>query len=454
MRRLFKHLPRFRAARLAMRELAAREGWHRERMEAYQLERLNAVWERAFEETTHYRALRDRLGLPVRFESLEAFTRLMPVLEKGAVRDAPERFCSIRAGRDGGGEWHRTSGSSGSRTSIYYGATAHRETLRAKYRFYQSWGVDFYDRWVFVWGNAGALAPGIQGLKERVRGPVMDWARGRLRLSPYDLRASTLRGYLERIARFKPRAIYSHSMAAHLLAEEAERMGWQCPSLRLVVLTAEPVRPATVAVVERALGVPAVAEYGCTECEFLAGHDGDRRLRVRDDLVFVETLPREDGAYDVVVSVLGNGDFPLLRYRLGDVCDGPIDRSAVGFAVLPAVRGRDFDLVMDAAGDAVHGQAFEDVVDKYDGVRRWRAEQDESGAVTVWLECHETLGEGLRVAIERRLAALVPGFGLVVREVDVLPARPGGKHRTVVSALGRRAVATPAEANVLEGVGS
>ncbi|MEM1212162.1 MAG: hypothetical protein AAGI68_07670 [Planctomycetota bacterium] len=445
MKGVIGQLPRFRAARRALPRLAEREGWDRGRLEGFQLDRLNRVWGRAIAETRHYRELRDRLGLPDRFGSLTAFSGSVPVLEKSRVREEPEAFVSASAEA---GEWHRTSGSSGSRTAVYCGHSAHRAMLRAKYRFYQSWGVGFDERWVFVWGNAGALAEGFAGLKDRVKTPVMDVMRGRLRLSPYDLRPATLRGYLARIARFKPAAIYTHSMAGHLLAAEAERTGWRCPTLRLVVLTAEPVRPGTVEVVERGMGVPAVAEYGCTECGFLAGHDADRRLRVREDVAYVETLPREDEAYDVVVSVLENGDFPLLRYRLGDVCGAPIDRPSAGFAVLPAVRGRDFDLVIDGDGGAVHGQAFEDVIDKYDGVRRWRVEQAADGAVTVWLERGEGLEDAVPGTLEGRLAGLVPGQGLVVRVVDELPAMPGGKHRTVVSVLGQQAGAVPELAGV------
>src|SRR5205807_1956469 len=146
-----------------------------------------------------------------------------------------------------------------------------------------------------------------------------------------------------RLARFRPALLYAYSTAADLLAKEAEASGFRCPSLKLVALTSEFVFPRTIATIERALGVPAVSEYGSVECGLLAGEGRDRALRAREDHVLLETLPRDDGRYDIVVTVLNNPSFPLLRYALGDVSDAPLDVPARGFARLKNIAGRDND---------------------------------------------------------------------------------------------------------------
>ena len=46
------------------------------------------------------------------------------------------------------GKWHRTGGSTGAPLSTFWGRSAHRESLRAKYRAYQQWDIDIFDRGV------------------------------------------------------------------------------------------------------------------------------------------------------------------------------------------------------------------------------------------------------------------------------------------------------------------
>lgn len=92
-------------------------------------------------------------------------------------------------------------------------------------------------------------------------------------------------------------------MAGYLLALEAEQIGFQCDSLKIVNLTAEPVFPHIVRKCQQVYQVPTVVEYGSVECGFLAGEWPDRTLRVREDLTIVETLPRDDGRFDIVLTI-------------------------------------------------------------------------------------------------------------------------------------------------------
>ena len=69
--RLLRHLPRFRQAYRALGELEARERWSRPQVEAWQLERLNAVWAHARAHVPYYRRL--AAELPPRFASLDEF---------------------------------------------------------------------------------------------------------------------------------------------------------------------------------------------------------------------------------------------------------------------------------------------------------------------------------------------------------------------------------------------
>lgn len=437
-----KCLPRFRKAYSALPQYADRETWTRDSIEQLQLERINSLWEQAIIDVPYYRQLSHARSLPPRFNSLREFSSAIPVLPKSQVRSHRYEFLSKCPEP---GEWMYTGGSTGVPTTVFRSHDSHRHMLRSRYRFYQMWNVDIFDRWVFLWGHAASFAPGWAGLKSRLITPLEDGLRRRLRLSAYRLGPDDLRRYLDRIAKFKPAAIYTYSTAGHLLATEAAQLGFECESLKFVNVTAEPVLDYIVQSIESSFKVPAVAEYGSVECGYLAGEWPDRTLRIREDEVYLESLPRDDGRYDIIVTVLRNPSFPLLRYEIGDVTDEPIQYPNRGFAILHNVAGRNVDLIQTRSGSQLHGIVFEDVLEKYSAFRRWRVHQDLSGALSVLIENLREVEPQVLTKVERQLKELVEGYEVTVELVDELPPTPAGKHRAIISDLTSKLVSNGSE---------
>jgi phenylacetate-CoA ligase len=430
---LLRLLPRFRAAYRALGVLEERERWSRADIGTFQLVRLNALWAHAARHVGYYRELAGRLGLPPRFASLAEFRALVPVLPKDEVRARRLAFLSERAAR---GRWERSGGSTGSPMSVFWGKEAHLETLRAKYRLDATWGLDIFDRKVFLWGHGGSFAPGLAGWTARLRQPWEDRLRNRLRLSAYRMGPDDLATYLRRVAAFKPASLYGYSTALSLLAEQAAAAGFRCPSLKLATLSGEPAFPRLLAAVRRGFGVPAVVEYGAVECGFIAGQGPDGALRVREDSALVETLPREDGLFDIVITVLGNPCFPLLRYAIADVTAAPLEVPNSGFAVLKDVLGRRNDMVVSQSGRLVHSLGIKHVFEHCPGVRRFRAHQDAEGGLAVTVEASEGARPDTAEA-RRQLVELLEGYPVHI-EVGAIPGTLAGKHRWVVSDLAER----------------
>lgn len=431
---IMKLLPRFRRAYDELEPLAFRERWFRSDIEAFQLERINAVWAHATEHVPWYREIRARLDSPSRFESLEEFRSVVHVLSKQDVREHPEAFLSDRA-QPGG--WHRTGGSTGAPMRNYWSTAGHREILRTRYRHLDLWGFDIFARTAYLWGHSASLAPGLSGWLERTRRPIEDRLRNRLRLSAYEVGQAALHGYLRQIAAFRPTIVYGYSSALYLLAQEAERTGFRCDSPRLFILTGEPALPVHVDTIERVFSVRTAVEYGAIETGVMASEWPDRTLRVREDVVMIETLPREDGRYEIVATVLVNPSFPLLRYAIGDVTDAPLDVPGRGFAVLKNVSGRDNEYIMTRTGRRLHSARF-DALFKYQagpGIRRFRVRQRSDGSLEVKLEVDDPQSRLSLDALEGRLRDLVDGWPASVEVVDRIPLTASGKHRIVVSDL-------------------
>jgi phenylacetate-CoA ligase len=428
---LLRYLPRFKAARRALAELEVRENWSREQIAAFQLERLNQLWGSATAHTAYFRQCAQTHGLPREFSSLSHFQSVCPILDKDLVRTRQRDFLSDVAAK---GKWYHSGGSTGVPASYFRSHEAHREILHGRYQSHAKWGVDIFDKWAFLWGHAASFSPGLAGRIERVKRPLTDWLRNRLRVSAYNLSSESLREHLRRIGEFRPAAIYAYSTAAFLLAKEAKAIGFKCPSLKMLVLTAEPVLPYIVQECEEAFGVPALSEYGSAETSTLAFELPDRTLRVRDDIFFVETPQREDGRYDILITVLNSHSFPLIRYAIGDVSDAPIQRPEVGFAYLTNIAGRHQDLIFDKSGGAIFAGWFEDVLEHDNSIRRYQIHQSETGELAVSLELtssQATLDQDRIIAMFSKRT----GFDVEIEVLDKLPLSRAGKHRWITSDL-------------------
>jgi phenylacetate-CoA ligase len=429
---LIRLLPRFRKAERALSLLEQREGWSRADIEAHQIERLNAVWAHATAHVPYYRRLAQTQALPPRFGTLADLRAAVPLVHRDDVSLRPRDFRSERAAP---GFWMRTSGSTGAALDAYWSHAAHHEALCAKYRMLASWGIDFFARTAFLWGRALPFAPGLRSVLPRLLQPVQDWLRNRIRLSAYHLGPEDLDRHLARMARFRPALLYGYSTAAYLLASQALARQVVPEGLRLAVLTAEPVLPRLRYLVQEALGVPTVVEYGAIECGFLAGEGPDRRLRAREDAVLVETLPRPDGRFDIVVSTLNNPSFPLLRYVIGDLTDAPLSVPARGFALLHNVSGRRQDQVFARSGRRIHAFLVDAVFENLPNARRWRVHQQADGSLSVALEPFDPARKLDAARVAARLGEIVEGYPVRVEVVPALPSSAAGKHRWVLSDL-------------------
>lgn len=435
-------LPRFREARRALPELARREQWTREEIDAWQLDRVNALWHEASQRSPYYRALRGRLDLPERFESFAHYEQTFPLLRKSVAREAGETLCHEQPGP---GRWYKTGGSTGTPMRLFWRHDDYRTALRARYRFYESLGVELFDRTTFLWGGHHRRRSGWRGMLGQGQERLLDRLRQRQRLSAYQADPATLRSHLREIERFRPAMLYGFSNAVFLLAREARNAGFSCPSLKRVVMTSEVATDAMRQVAREGLGAPVTAEYGAMECPLIAGEDAQGRWRVREDLVRVETVAAANGRYEVVLTVLTNTAFPLLRYAIEDSTAAPLERPERGFAILPPIGGRCDDLLIDGGGRAVHATAVDAVFEEESAIRRYRVCQHADGSIRALLQPERPLAAERLAELERELSDAVPGRPVTVQVVETIPLSVGGKHRAVVCEM-KRPSSTPVAA--------
>ena len=430
--RLIKLLPRFRQAYIELRRLEDRETWRRADVEAFQLERLNALWEHARQHTSFYRRLSQEQSLPDRFRSLDEFSATVPIVSKADLLRDHEAF---RSETRPAGEWVRTGGSTGEPLSVYWSSEAGYEALRSRYRYYAMWGVDIFDPMAYVWGHSGSFQPGMKGWLARIKQPLVDRIRNRLRLSAYELNSTRLHEYLRQIEDFRAVAVYGYASALELLAAVAEETAFACPSLKLLTLTGETVQPRAVERIEQAFHARATVEYGTVECGPLAHEWTDRQLHVREDMILMETIPAGEERFEIVVTVLPNHAFPLIRYRLADVTGALLAKPECGFATLQKVVGRENDCIITRGRQRLHSARFDAFFKvECEGVRQFRIRQHVDGSLAVLVEFQEGASRQTS-GIEERLRKIVEGYAVKVEAVDNIPLTPAGKVRPVQSEM-------------------
>ena len=427
---IIRLLPRFRNLDQQLDRLALREQWARREIESFQLACLNRLWAHASVSVPYYRQLLHQYHLPSRFANLVEFTQQVPILDKTAVRTSPYQFLSQQPQP---GRWHRTGGSTGRPMSVYWSHDAHLTDLRARYRAESARDVQVFDRKVFLWSHSQSLAPGWRGWLARMRRPVEDRLRNRLCLSAYQLGSDDLNYHLQAIKRFQPISIYGYSSAVYLLARAARVQRLTFPGLKLVTLSAEPIHRWIQTEVNEAFGTPVLNEYGSVECGITATSDAHNRLRIREDNVLLEALLRDDGYYDIVISVLHNPSFPLLRYRIEDLTSTAVTRPPKGFAWLQDVSGRNNDLIWSASGRPLHPMVIKHTLEHFPAVRRFTAKQDADGALTIFLETEGALPEESLRNIASHLTARLEGYTVNLKLMDTIQSSAAGKHRWVVS---------------------
>ena len=423
-------MPRFKLAKERMRRIEEWRAKPKDEIQAGQLALINLVWTQARVSSPYYRRLAEEQHLPESFASLNEYVRLLPILERETVRNHPEELlCAIKAP----GFWSQTGGSTGMPTPIYKDRVAHGWALATQYFHRQRLGVGIFSPVGMLWGHSVSFAPGFMGWLKRIALPLEDWLRNRLRLSAYDLSSSSLEKYIERLNRFRPHLLYGYASAIYLTAEALERKGRPWPELKAVVTTSEVLPKVLHHKIRMAFGMAPCEEYGAVECGIMATSMPGGKLEVEEHNVFLETIPNDQGSYDILVTSLWNRSMPLLRYRIGDCCVTPIQDEPLGNRGLGGVMGRANDNLVGGDGRVVHSEAVSHILKYYDqSVRRFTAVQAVDGRVTVQVEAIS--GRLVPVAdLEQRFSVLL-SRPVMVELYDHLPSfSASGKHRWIVS---------------------
>ena len=247
------------------------------------------------------------------------------------------------------------------------------------------------------------------------------------------------------LTRARPEILVAYASAVALLAEHLRdrRLSPAYP-LRGIIATAEPLPEESRRRIRDVFHVPVFDRYGSREFGPVAMECSTARgMHVCDSDVVLEIVspgtgtPVDDGREgEILITSLRNMDFPLVRYRIGDVGTVERGRCACGrhSARLVEVGGRITDFVVTAEGRRVHGEIFAHLLYGLEWVREFQVIQEPGGDIRVLVVPRG--GERDAEALERRLREELGTSGPVAIEIVEAIDRSASGKRIVIARPG------------------
>lgn len=347
----------------------------------------------------------------------------MPVLERSAVQDRPEAFCSPGASS--------LSLSSSGSTGVPLPLRLARRARRRRRRQFASFFVG--NGWL-PWHRALSLRV-LPDSSARLGSALLDGSVLRRRVT-----ASVLESpdhLYELLRRIEPQILHGLPSALEHLANRAEADGWRPAGLRRIFTCSEALTPETRRLLERAFGAPVIDSYAAAEA--LVGFECSlqRGIHVLEDNVIFEVVG-DDGAClppgevgRVVLTTLDNRAMPLLRYAIGDMAVAPSPSSGScpcgrPGRLVPRVLGRQVPMFV-IGGAEVSPWGVIARMHELEDVRQFQLIQPAPDQVLVLIRARPSGGVDHRL-VERLIAEEIgPSLLVEVREVAAIERLASGK---------------------------
>jgi phenylacetate-CoA ligase len=263
------------------------------------------------------------------------------------------------------------------------------------------------------------------------RPPFWVWnaAMKQLYLSSYHLAPDLIPHYLDALTKYRIVYLAGYPSSLYALAQEALRLGYDLPMLA-VHTNAEPLLAVQRQTIASAFRCAVRETYGMAESVAAASECQSGTLHQWPEFGHVEIMP--DG--ELICTGLLNTDMPLIRYRVGDRGNPPMNNGlcACGRSLPPmgAVDGRRDDVLVTPDGRLVG--RLDPVFKGTNAIREAQIIQETLDHVRVLLAPAPGFTEKDEAEMVHNLLDRMGDVRVTVEHVDVLPRTANGKVRAVV----------------------
>jgi phenylacetate-CoA ligase len=418
-------------------------------LRALQQERTGRLLRSAVENVPYYRARCAHYG-PLRLEDF-------PVLTKTAVRDhfrelmSPPLSARYEGRRGTGYSWIevKTGGSTGRPTTVIHDACLRDYGRAARLYSQRLCGFPFGTPYFRLWGSMNEISQ----MRDSAACRLTRWLAGERLLNAFRMSEARMREYLAVMGRSRVRHMMAYVDCAAELARFARANHVPVRPLQSLMACAGTVTPASRALIENVFGCKLHNKYGSRDCAEMACECRHGRMHIYANHVLLEVVDEQGRgvppgtAGRILVTLLNNLSFPMIRYEIGDVGALGEGGCACGspFPILDRVEGRTSEFLRTPAGayvsplfvihlvGVVHNPGF---VDRFQLVQRASTQFDLNLELAGGTPDSQLKSLGGR--LERDLGAVFgQACSVRARRVARIPESSSGKFLYVVSQVRR-----------------
>jgi phenylacetate-CoA ligase len=412
--------------------------WSRERLDAYQMDRLSKILRHAYANVPYYRRIFDERGLkPTDIKCLDDL-RLLPFLTRDIIR---ENLSDLVAHNHPQSrlQYETTGGSTGIPLGFYFerGVTDQIE---------QAFIHSLWNRVGFKPGHKSAI---FRGKLIRDGRWQYDQVLNNLYFSTFDMDDETLARYVDQIRKFNPDYIAGYPSAISVLAGFMIRNRiLPFSSVRAVLCGSENLYPNLREQLWKAFTCRIYSWYGHTERAVLAGECEQGPLYHIFPEYGIFELAGNEGAIittagkpgEVVATGLNNFAFPLVRYRTGDIAVRSGKSCSCGreYQLLERVDGRlqDFIITRDHHKITLTAFIFAQHFAAFSRIKQMQIIQERPGAIKVRISRLPEYARPDEDELRRVMLSTVKGqLEIGFEYVDKIEKTSGGKHQFLIQKL-------------------
>jgi len=416
-------------------------------VEAVRRQKLSRLLDHAAAHVPYYK----RLMKPGQRLRLEDF----PILTKDAIRQHFRELMTAdlkkehEAGGRRGYSWLevKTGGTTGRPNTVIHDARFRDYGRAARLFAQQICGFSFGTPYVRLWGSMAE----IQRLKQSRLNRLTRWLAREKIVNGFQITAEGMERCLDQMEKHRIRHLMAYVDCAIELARFARQRGRPAPKLDSIMACAGTVTENARAVIEGVFECKLHNLYGSRDCPAMACECKHGKIHVFANHVWIEVVDKNARPVSVgqtgriLVTLLENYSFPLIRYEIGDIGAPGTAGCACGssFPVLEKIEGRTVEQLETSRGDFVSPLFvihLLGVVHNPGWIRRFRFVQCSYKEFNLWLELSETVDRGrlaqMAEALRRDLEVVFgSGCQLNVRPVEAIAPAPSGKYVCVVNEM-------------------
>ena len=396
-----------------------------------QLQQLANIWADAVTDVPYYRDLVSAGKAPRRIASWADFSEI-PVLDRATFRENENAFLRLSEPPD---QFMQTAGSTGNPIRFGVWKNEGRPQRVVKQATWIKCGYQLGAEIFLIWGHSHLLGTGWRRWVNHAMRLAKDRVIGYHRANAYTLGIEDCLRIARQILRVRPVGIIGYAAALDLLGRHAGglRDELRGAGVRFVITTAEPPPRADTPDMLRDLfgGCTIIEEFGGVEFGQLGVRFDGTEWQTFPDLNILEAIePRDEpDGHSLIVTTLYRRYTPFVRYKQGDLVDGPRRLEHGQLIGFDRLVGRAADMVAMPDGRSVHSVAFFHCIHQEPNVLNIQMVLSDQGP-RLKLVVSRSPDEGFEARIRRRLKQIHPILELAPLEyTQDLATNAAGKRR-------------------------